>query len=181
METVPYSDNGSVFRERAVSWEGTACELSLAGRIPLADLLEARKALEVTQAALAAARRSEEDLRAMERALAAMAQSIGNGEEGEEADAAFHLALSTASRNAMLADLLQTVLDRIELVSEHARATRIFCDTAVSEQLLGEHQAIYRAIRRQDAAEAQEKMKLHLFHVGRLLLRFAALPQAGRC
>ena len=56
----------------------------------VAHLLEVRKLLEVGAAGLAALKRTEEDLRAMQSTLEQMRQAIGDEELGEKADFLFH-------------------------------------------------------------------------------------------
>lgn len=73
------------------------------------ELLEVRQILEVGAAGVAALSRTDEDLQAMEAALLEMERAKGNGEIGEQADLAFHLALVKAARNQMLVHLMQSV------------------------------------------------------------------------
>ena len=68
----------------------------------LPDVLEAREALEVKLAELAAAHRGLDDLDAMRAALSQMEVEIRAGGLGTEGDAAFHHAIALAARNQVL-------------------------------------------------------------------------------
>src|SRR6202165_3449336 len=72
----------------------------------LPDVLEAREALEVKLAELAAAHRAEDDLDAMKAALTMMEVEISAGALGIEGDAAFHHAIALAARNDILLHLI---------------------------------------------------------------------------
>ncbi|WP_135554282.1 FadR/GntR family transcriptional regulator [Paenibacillus cymbidii] len=144
----------------------------LLGSDTILELLEARKALEVANAALAAEKRSEEDLAAFRGILKTMKDHLGNEEEGERADMAFHLSLAGATGNSIMARLLETISAQMELAIRETRRLQMYASRTVSEQLLREHEEIFDAICARDAALAQEKMKQHLFHVERVLIRF---------
>ncbi|WP_408899429.1 FadR/GntR family transcriptional regulator [Nocardioides sp. R1-1] len=75
-----------------------------ADRLP--DIHETRDALETKLAALAAQRRTDEDLAAIEAALDAMAADIEAGGRGVEGDEQFHAAVTAASHSALLARLM---------------------------------------------------------------------------
>src|SRR5260370_13158043 len=72
----------------------------------LPAILEAREALETHLAALAAARRTEMDLTAMDRALGVMAADIDAGGFGDEGDRLFHEAVTRAAQSPLLADFM---------------------------------------------------------------------------
>ena len=72
----------------------------------LPAILEAREALETQLAALAAARRTTEDVAEMSRALDVMAADIEADGFGEEGDRLFHEAVTRAARSPMLADFM---------------------------------------------------------------------------
>jgi GntR family transcriptional regulator, transcriptional repressor for pyruvate dehydrogenase complex len=72
----------------------------------LPAILEAREALETQLAALAAARRTEEDLAEMTRALDVMAADIEADGFGEGGDRLFHEAVTRAARSPLLADFM---------------------------------------------------------------------------
>src|SRR4029077_8187867 len=73
---------------------GESLSKLLERRRRLPDVLEAREALEVKLAELAAGRRDREDVQAMRAATQAMELEIGSGGLGTEGDAAFHHAIA---------------------------------------------------------------------------------------
>ncbi|MEU6137434.1 FCD domain-containing protein [Nocardioides sp. NPDC047086] len=116
-------------------------------RVDLRHVLEVRHAIETRAAALAAERRSEEDLRVltavMDRRAAAVATE--DGDAFAEADADFHLAVVTATHNPLLIELYAGFEDTL-------RAT-IHLDDETTE-IADEHAAVFDAIRAQDAEAA---------------------------
>ncbi len=123
----------------------------------LRDVWEARMAIEVMAAEVAALRRTEADLAAMEKAVLAMEAALARGEPGVEEDTLFHLHLLRAAHNAVLTQLGE------ELGGLSLRARRLALSRpgrpASSSQ---EHRAIFAAIRDQDPKEAARAVRLHL-------------------
>jgi GntR family transcriptional repressor for pyruvate dehydrogenase complex len=123
----------------------------------LPDVLEAREALEVKLAELAAGRRSERDLGAMMTALEEMAMDISAGGQGIDGDAAFHRAIALAARNEVLLHLIEAMAEviqesRVESLSEPGRPPRS----------LEAHRRILAAIQSRSTELAAEAMRLHL-------------------
>src|SRR5690606_25788340 len=75
----------------------------------LANLFELRKIVEPEAAALAALRRTDEDLQAMEQALAGMTTHTLASEAGRLADQEFHSVMLRASGNAFIVSLTSGV------------------------------------------------------------------------
>lgn len=73
------------------------------------DILEARNALEVSIAQLAAQHRTEEDLRKLEEALCLRQKQYDTEMETAQADMHFHLAVSKACHNQILMDLYASI------------------------------------------------------------------------
>jgi GntR family transcriptional repressor for pyruvate dehydrogenase complex len=126
-----------------------------ADRLP--EIIETRDALETKIAALAAARRSEEDLRRIDEALDAMETDIDAGGRGVEGDERFHGAVTTAAHSLLLARLMDEISDliketRIESLSQPERP----------RASLAGHRAIAQAIRNGDPAAASEAMHAHV-------------------
>ncbi len=126
-----------------------------ADRLP--EILDTRDALETKIAALAAARRSEEDLRRIDEALEVMASDIDAGGRGLEGDERFHGAVTTAAHSLLLARLMGEI-------SELIRETRI-ASLAQPERprvSLAGHRAIAEAIRAGDPQAASDAMHAHV-------------------
>jgi GntR family transcriptional regulator, transcriptional repressor for pyruvate dehydrogenase complex len=123
----------------------------------LPDVLEAREALEVKLAELAAAHRNEQDLAAMTSAVAQMEAEIAGGGLGIEGDAAFHHAIALAARNEILLHMIDAMAEviqesRVESLSEPGRPPRS----------LEAHRRILGAIDARITELAAEEMRLHL-------------------
>ena len=122
-------------------------------------LMEARPAIEVPAAALAALRRSEEQVEDL-RALTARMEAETDEAIWTRLDASFHLALAQASGNPVFADVLASVGAALRSQSAmlNVRAAR----RAASE---AEHRAVVAAIVQRSAGEAEEAMRYHLAEV----------------
>jgi GntR family transcriptional regulator, transcriptional repressor for pyruvate dehydrogenase complex len=128
-----------------------------AHRRRLPDVIDAREALEVKIAALAAERRTEEDLARIDAGLDAMAAEIERGERGLDGDQRFHSAVTAAARSELLADLMAQIAhaireSRLESLSQPNRP----------ELSLASHREIAAAIRAGDADAAGLAMREHI-------------------
>jgi GntR family transcriptional repressor for pyruvate dehydrogenase complex len=126
-----------------------------ADRIP--DIIEAREALEVKLAALAAARRSDEEMAAIDRAIATMEAEIEAGDRGVVGDEMFHEAITTAAHSSLLAKLMHEISGliketRIESLSQEHRP----------RASLEGHRRIAEAVRQQDSEQAAAAMAAHI-------------------
>ncbi len=77
----------------------------------LLDLMEVRRGIEVESARLAAARRTSGELTRMTETVAAMRLHLDHPDTVADLDLQFHLAIATATRNAMLHHLVQSIRD----------------------------------------------------------------------
>jgi len=123
----------------------------------LPEIVEARSTLEVKLAELAAQRRTDDDLAAINAALVAMANEIAEGEKGAHGDELFHEAVTAAAHSAVLAQLMAFIAEmiletRLESLGQPGRP----------EQSLASHQAIADAIRARDSEAAAEMMLSHI-------------------
>ncbi len=135
----------------------------LLSRETVLELLEARKALEVANAELAAVKRTEADLAAFEEILQRMERHLGDEREGEQADVLFHTTLAQATHNSIMVRLLETISEKMEAAIRETRRLQMYSSSSVSAQLWQEHRSIFEAVRKGDAGEAAEQMKVHLF------------------
>ena len=129
------------------------------------DVIEARGALESELAALAAVRRTEDDLARIDSAIEVMAADIEAGGRGLEGDELFHAAVTEAGHSRVLQRLMLEISDlvretRIESLSQPDRPR---------ESLEG-HRLIAEAIRGADAAKAAAAMREHIVKVSDVAL-----------
>ncbi|MDA8371675.1 MAG: FadR/GntR family transcriptional regulator [Nocardiopsaceae bacterium] len=125
-----------------------------------AEIIEARQALEVKLAELAAQRRTEADLAEIDSALALMRTEVDRGERGVFGDEHFHAAITRAARSRllerMMAEISPMIMEtRVESLSQPDRP---------SASLAG-HERIAEAIRSGDPRRAAEAMRAHLLLV----------------
>ncbi|MGY1761601.1 FadR/GntR family transcriptional regulator [Geodermatophilus sp. SYSU D00779] len=123
----------------------------------LPEIIEARDALETKLAALAAERRTDSDLAAMEEALDCMERDIASGGRGVEGDERFHAAVTAAGHSPLLAKLMVEISD---LIRETRIASLAQPDRPASS--LRGHRKIADAIRARDAAAAALAMQQHV-------------------
>jgi DNA-binding FadR family transcriptional regulator len=97
------SDPLRLFFQRAMQTE----------RGTLLELMEVRKGLEVQAAVLAAERRGEGDLQAIRQVVQAMAQNMEDFEAYTRLDVEFHMCIASASHNAMLVYLVESIRDAL--------------------------------------------------------------------
>ncbi|KOF52327.1 MULTISPECIES: FadR/GntR family transcriptional regulator [unclassified Achromobacter] len=130
-------------------------------RRQLASVYELRMELEGGAAALAALRRTEPDLRAMERALQRLEAHLDHPEHGVEHDIAFHVAIAAATHNGYYQELLRYLNLQLRMAVATARS-----HTARQQGLAAavhqEHVAVLQAIRRQDPEGARQAATGHL-------------------
>lgn len=137
----------------------------------LSDILVVREALEIKIAELAALHWRDEDRASIERALERMDDDIVQGGIGAEADAAFHRAVTLASRNPIMLDLMEAVSDRIS----ESRIASLSQPGRPPISLAG-HRDIAAAVLDGDAQAAGNAMRAHLAVVGTIDELTAARP-----
>ena len=123
----------------------------------LDELIETRRVLETEIAALAAQRRTAEDLRVLEAALDGMEQAKEDAEDYTRQDLVFHDAILAAARNRLLREALRPVASAL-------REGRFIAvrRAGVISRSLPSHRAIHAAIAEQDAERAREAMRKHI-------------------
>ena len=123
----------------------------------LREVIEAREALEVKLAALAAGRRTEQDMAEIDGAITAMADDVEQGGRGVAGDERFHAAVTAAAHSELLGSLMREISElvresRIESLSQPDRPA----------QSLAAHRRVVDAIRAGDAPEAAAAMADHI-------------------
>ncbi|MBN2751856.1 MAG: FadR family transcriptional regulator [Rhodospirillaceae bacterium] len=133
----------------------------------LADIqrcYEFRLTIETEAAALAATRRNAEMLSEMQHALELLRAATGSKLHREDADYAFHLAITRAANNQYFETSMRVLRDHIN-IGMHMHGQFLLTDgTDGLEGVLSEHIAIYDAISRQDSETAASLMRSHLEH-----------------
>jgi GntR family transcriptional regulator, transcriptional repressor for pyruvate dehydrogenase complex len=128
-----------------------------ARRNRLREVIEAREALEVKLAALAAQRRTDSDLAAIDSALDAMAEDVTAGGRGVLGDERFHAAVTAAAHSGLLGRMMAEI-------SELIRESRIesLAQPGRPAESLEAHQKVAAAIRDGDPERAGAAMAEHI-------------------
>jgi GntR family transcriptional repressor for pyruvate dehydrogenase complex len=130
-------------------------------------VLELRIGLETEAAALAAMRRTEDNLAQMRSALERVTKAIDQGRDAVDADFQFHLEIARATQNYHFTELMATLGSRI-IPRARLAAGDAADDEAGSESRLylrrvnSEHESIFEAIANRDADGARAAMRTHL-------------------
>ncbi|MEU6651909.1 FadR/GntR family transcriptional regulator [Streptomyces sp. NPDC046900] len=139
--------DADVLRWQFAESSGTGADPTL-----LRNLGEVRGIIEPAAVRLAADRRTDSDLEALEAALTAMSQE-GGASDAVEADLAFHRALLAATHNELL--------ERMEMVIESGLAQRdqLVHSAPHSEDPVPSHRAVLDAVRDRDPDAAEHAMR----------------------
>ncbi len=136
--------------------------VSLRQAPPLQELFELRRIVECEAAALAAERHDAGELEQMDSAVEEMAASLaeGRGDVFIDADVRFHLAVSEAAGNRLLAETMEAIRDVLR-----SALAAIFEVPHSAERAIDEHRAIRAAIAAGDPDRARAAMRAHLDRV----------------
>lgn len=142
----------------AASTEMQALMRRQVDRVELAHLLEVRHAIEVRATALAAERRTAEDLAVLDAAMSRRLAALGAGDTAAfvAADVDFHVAVVAAAHNPLLVELYDGLVETLRASID---------DPGAADDLGPEHDAVLAAIRAGDVAAAAAASALLLDHV----------------
>lgn len=131
-------------------------------RRKMPDNLEFRSAIEPQAAALAAERRLESDLEAIQEVLDRYARVTLEGGPASHLDYCFHLTVAMASHNRRFVDAIQTVEQDISHGVDLSRFLSRFTHLERSRSVIADHIRILTAIRQRRPEEARRAMRAHL-------------------
>jgi GntR family transcriptional repressor for pyruvate dehydrogenase complex len=134
-------------------------------------VVQVRRLLEIEIAALAAERRSAEDLARLEESLDQMVHVSDHREGFAKSDVEFHTALARATHN----ELFVLLLDSISDVMLEGRRTG-FNVPGTPERGLKYHRAIFDQIKAGDPEGARQAMREHLVEAEETLRKAMSLP-----
>ncbi|MHB1669616.1 FadR/GntR family transcriptional regulator [Thiomonas sp.] len=129
--------------------------------VDLASVYELRLDLESAAAALAAVRRTDDELAEMAKILRTLEDNLDHAERGVEFDTAFHTAIAMATHNPYYTDLLQYLNLQIRHVVNTARMNTMQ-HPGLASQVHQEHVAVFEAIRAGDPLLARAAALTHL-------------------
>jgi DNA-binding GntR family transcriptional regulator len=131
----------------------------------LDDLMDARGAIEPTNAFIATTRARKEDLEDLRQTLQVMKQSPTGGSYQEmadfwDADESFHRLIAMMTDNPFLLSAYSTL-------GGHVQRFRLFAGVGITDAqtAIQEHQGVLQSMLAGNAHEAEERMKLHILNV----------------
>ncbi|MCX4766551.1 FadR family transcriptional regulator [Streptomyces sp. NBC_01275] len=127
-------------------------------RIRLAALHETREAVEPTCAALAAQRRTDEDLAELDAANAELIEAGDDIQRFLRANVRWHNAVARASGNELLIGFLSALSQAIHAATDLEQ----FMDAGIREVTARAHTRITEAVRAGDSAAAMRRMSRHV-------------------
>jgi len=123
----------------------------------IVEILDARQAIEIEAARLAAERATAEDRQLLGTEVERMATASGFAAY-LAADMHFHRLVGRATHNEIVSHIVSNLIDLLEEVLREARTEPL----VTNAEGHGTHRAIYEAIVQQDAPRAAETMRQHL-------------------
>ena len=121
-------------------------------------LIEARYYLELDAVKLAAERRTDEDLKAIEQAMLEYETKTLSGQDAVEDDMLFHMMIARASHNSVIESMILILIpDLIKTITENK-----ICGENRGKLAIAEHRAIYNAINAGDIDAVENAMASHL-------------------
>ncbi|TVX97391.1 FadR/GntR family transcriptional regulator [Cohnella terricola] len=162
---------GTFVKEELPSEARSGAEQLFRGADSLIELLEVRRTLEIGAAALAAERRTSEDVAKLGKLIETMESCLERNDtsEGERADAEFHMAIAAASGNSLFVQLMESLSGRFAGSIRQTRELWFYREQATAARLLAEHRRIYDAIVQRDKQTATELISEHLSKVEQVL------------
>jgi GntR family transcriptional repressor for pyruvate dehydrogenase complex len=146
---LPDSQPLQLFFQRAVQIEREA----------IIDLMELRKGIEVQSAALAAVRRTPDNVAQLANIVAEMRRNLRVPDAYVELDVAFHQLIASMTRNTMIYHLVSAIREAIK-DTLHESMLRQQTDEQLERVQIG-HEAILTGLERGDAEEAKRAMAAH--------------------
>lgn len=128
--------------------------------VALAQVLEARRVLEVGNVRLAAARIDPRQLEELDGILAELREALDDPDRFGNLDIAFHNAVCEAAGNFLLTQFMRIINTLAKVSRERTGATR-----EVRERALRDHEPLLEALKAGDPAAAAGAMQAHLDHV----------------
>lgn len=133
----------------------------VASREAVIQMVELRRALEAEVAALAAERRTPEDVQRIREAIEALHAAVVAGGNGADEDVRFHRAIAEAARNPFLIGTLQYLRQFLHGATRVTRANEAR-RADFAREVAREHAQIVEAIEAGDPLRAREAAKSHM-------------------
>ena len=135
------------------------------------ELLEARKALEIEIASLAAKKASQEDINSIDESLRNMEKALGNIPKMMEFDREFHINIAKAAHNNLLFSMMTYLSNLLKEKLWVNMKEKTWNLPGYPQKYLKEHNEIFNAIKNKDSKNARKQVNHHLAGVEKDLLR----------
>jgi GntR family transcriptional repressor for pyruvate dehydrogenase complex len=123
------------------------------------DVMELRKGIEVQSAALAAVRRTPDDVARLTKSVVEMRRNLGVPDAYVELDVAFHLLIASTTRNTMIYHMVKAIREALK-DTLHESMLRQQTDEQLERVQVG-HEAILASLEQGDAEGAKHAMTVH--------------------
>ena len=124
------------------------------------DLLEFRRNLDISIVGLACQRADKEDLKELESTV----NKLRKNPEDKKADFQFHINLSKACHNPFFIAIEELLIYMYEIIREKTTSF-----PGRKEEIIKEHEDIFRAVKKRDVQLAREKTNNHLQNIEKVL------------
>jgi len=135
------------------------------------ELLEARKAVEIEIAELAAKKATQEDIEAISESLNEMKGALSNIPRMMELDGEFHLNIAKAAHNNLLFSMMTYLSNLLKEKLWVNMKEKTWNLPGIPQKYLKEHAEIFNAIKNKDSKNARKQVYHHLADVEKDLLR----------
>lgn len=159
---IELTGQGAVIRRRDVqSVSGAFGELMAHEQADVLELLETREIIESQAARLAARRCTLADLHRLSLYAVEIEQAIAERADATDPDTNFHLALIAAAHNRTLEQVSRVLEGAMRRLYRPTRRVMLL-DVGLADAFRDEHWGVIDALRRRDAAAAEELIHHHL-------------------
>ncbi|ADV82356.1 FadR/GntR family transcriptional regulator [Terriglobus saanensis] len=150
-EGTSVATDGSKFLNTIMKWR------VITERYDVRDLMEVRLAMEGLSAASAAERATDAELAAISEFVVRMHDAVGDAKRFSSLDLEFHLAISRASKNLAMVDMLTMIRSQLPRV-----VSTVLKLPDARPLSLKEHETIIKALLKRDPEGARKAMQVHL-------------------
>ena len=147
-------------------------DIDIAEKISITHVMELISTVEVAATRLAAARRTNEDLKQIRKCLIGMEYAIASDRLGDEEDYEFHQAIVLATHNPYFKTLSQHIEHTARRMIRRLRSNTKTRHTNLIEAVQTEHQTIFNAIQAGDPAAAEQAARKHLENAEKRLVKY---------
>ena len=169
-----YQGRGTYINEITAERMIPTAELStLLDRSGIIQLLEARELVEPLIVGLSAERKTEAELKALEKLLQELEQAVQKNDHTHysQADHEFHLYISKMSKNSFLEVMMRNISEALAIQQLEVFSLKKDDQIRIGAESQRYHKRIYAAIKEGDTEKAKRNMVLHLRSIERFMKR----------